>query len=148
MSRFATALLALALPLSGLAQEGPEPPGRVGRVAHTVGEVAYFADPERGWEKALVNTPLTSENSVYTDATARAEVRIGSTALRLDEFTQLDVRRLDEQQLRAHVVRGSLSVRIRHFDEGERYVISTPFARFALTATGRYRIDTDDASEA
>ncbi|QJR15800.1 DUF6600 domain-containing protein [Usitatibacter palustris] len=147
MRHFTSLLFALALPWVALAQVA-EPPGRVGRVSWTQGEVALFNDPERDWEKAYINSPLTSENSLWTEAAARAEVRIGSTALRLEEYTQLDIRRLDDEQLVAHVVRGALAVRIRHFEQGERYVVSTPFARFHLLGNGRYRIDTDEVTEA
>ncbi|APV50366.1 hypothetical protein BWI17_12080 [Betaproteobacteria bacterium GR16-43] len=143
-SIFVAALLTLAAPAAWSAPEGSdEPPGRVGRVSYTIGSVSLYADPERNWEKAYVNSPLTSENSLWTEPRARAEVRIGSTALRLDETTQLDMRRLGDMELRAHVVRGSLSVFIRDFDRSERYEISTPNATFILTGAGRYRIDSD-----
>ena len=121
-----------------------DPPARVGRVAFSEGEVAAWLDPERGWEKAYVNTPVTSENSLWTEPQSRAELRVGPTALRLDAATQLDIRRLEDDLLRAHVVRGRVSVVIRAFERGERYVFSTPEGRFQLLATGRYRIDTDE----
>ena len=135
---------ALGVPaLPALAQD-IEPPSRVGRVSLINGTVALYSDPEHGWEKALVNAPLTSENSLWTEPRGRVEVRIGSTTLRLDETTQLDVRRLGEDELRAHVVRGSLAVRIRHLERGERYLVTTPNAQFELAAVGRYRIDADE----
>src|SRR6185436_11567740 len=113
--RLAAALfLALATAVAAPAPAATdEPPARVGRVSWTSGEVAAFLDAEHGWEKGYVNTPLTSENSLWTEPGARAELRIGPTTLRLDEATQLDIRRLDDEELRAHVVRGRISVRVR-----------------------------------
>jgi hypothetical protein len=115
----------------------------VGRLAFTQGTVSVYQDPELGWDKAFVNTPITSENSIWTEPGARAEVRVGGTAIRLDETTQLDIAHLDDDGLDAHVERGTAGIRIRHHDRNERFLISTPHARFRLLADGRYRIDVD-----
>src|SRR5438046_6197354 len=82
-------------------------PGRVGRLAYTQGAVSVYQDPELGWDKAYVNTPITSENSVWTDRGARAEVRVGGISIRLDETTQLDVSRLDDREIDAGIERGN-----------------------------------------
>jgi FecR protein len=118
-------------------------PGRVGRISWIQGAVSAFSDPELGWEKAYVNTPLTSENSLWTDPAARAEIRIGSAAVRLDETTQLDIARLDDKQVRANLTRGHLAVSIRNYEAGDSWIITTPEGRFELKGNGRYRIDAD-----
>jgi hypothetical protein len=141
--RFVAALLsflASALAVPSLAQDIPS---RVGRVAYIEGSAAVYMDPEEGWEKAFANSPLTSENSIWTDPGSRAEVRVGGTALRLDEATQLDVARLDEEGLEAFVPRGTVAVRVRHYERGRDLVFDTPHARFSLRADGRYRVDVD-----
>src|SRR3954462_12046830 len=91
----------LALALASLSAAAQELPGRVGRVSFTEGSVAVYQDPEIGWEKADVNSPLTSENSLWTEPDARAELRVSAVALRLDGGTQLDVSRLDDDVLAA-----------------------------------------------
>lgn len=140
MKRTAAFLIGLAaLSLSALA----DPPGRVGRLSLVEGEAAVFVDPEQGWEGARINAPLTSENSVWTEPGARAEVSFGSKALRLGEATQLDIVRLDDESFRAHVARGTVTVRIRFFEKDESFVLTTPEARFHLRSNGRYRIDAD-----
>jgi hypothetical protein len=120
-----------------------DPPSRVGRLSLVEGEASMYLDAEQGWEPARVNTPVTSENSVWTEPRSRAEVRIGSTAIRLGEATQLDVIRLDDEALQAHVARGSLSVHVRDTEKSDAYHFSTPDARFRLRGSGRYRIDAD-----
>ncbi len=141
MTRLARLLLALALvPAAALAAD---PPGRVGRLAWIEGEALAYSDPEAGWERAGVNAHLTSENSLWTEPRSRAEVRVGSIALRLEEATQLDIPRLEDTELYAHVARGSLAVRVRYFERGETIVVSTPEARFQIVGNGRYRIDAD-----
>lgn len=140
------AALFAALLAASAASIASDPPGRVGRVAHTLGEVVAWLDPDRGWEKAYVNTPITSENSLWTEPEARVELRIGPTAIRLGATTQLDVRQLDDEVLRAHVVRGAAALTLREVERGEGYLVSTPQARFHLLAAGRYRIDADESA--
>src|SRR6185436_18920587 len=122
LSTLGAALLALA----ASAVQAQDPPGRVGRLAYTEGSVSVYMDPELGWEPGYVNTPITSENSVWTDTEARAELRIGPMAIRLDETTQLDIAELDDGGLHAHIVRGAVNVRVRHFLPNDRIQIDTP----------------------
>ncbi|HET9469940.1 MAG TPA: hypothetical protein VFO24_02480, partial [Usitatibacter sp.] len=125
---------------SALAQDVP---GRVGRISAIEGSAALYQDPDRGWEDAYVNAPVTSRNSVWTDPDSRAEVAVGPIALRLDEASQLDVSLLDDAALDATLERGSLAARLRHFRPGNMVRISTPQASFLLQAEGRYRLDAD-----
>src|SRR5258708_8977122 len=140
MSRNLFALTLFAFVSLAGAQDLPD---RVGRLSYIDGTVSTYQDPEIGWEEAFLNVPITSENSVWTERGAHAEVEVGASALRLDETTQLDVWRLDDDVLDARIESGSLGVRIRYRQESERYLIGTPHARFELQADGRYRIDVD-----
>jgi DNA segregation ATPase FtsK/SpoIIIE-like protein len=142
MRTIASLFLALATALASLAQ-AQDFPNRVGRIAHIEGRASLYQDPEGGWELAYVNSPITSENSVWTDEGSRAEVRVSGMAIRLDHLTQLDVARLDEDELNAFIARGTVAVRVRHFENNERLVFSTPNARVRLRGNGRYRIDVD-----
>jgi len=142
MKFIATAFLALASALASAAI-AQQPPDRVGRLAWTEGAVSVYQDSDMGWDKAYINLPITSENSVWTDRGARAEVRVSGTALRLDEMTQLDIARLDADRIDANVERGSIAIRVRFKQRNERFAFSTPHARFLIEADGRYRIDVD-----
>src|SRR5258705_622383 len=139
------ASLATAFAQAAAAQEIP---GRVGRLAYTQGSVSVYQDPELGWDKAYVNTPITSENSIWTDRGARAEMRVSGTAIRLDATTQLDIARLDEEEIDASIERGAANIRVRHKQPNERITLSTPYARFRVLSDGRYRIDVDPDREA
>ncbi len=147
IAAFLTALLA-ALVAPAMAQE-QDLPGRVGRIAHIEGAVSVYQDSETGWEKGYINSPFTSENSVWTDLESRSELRVAGTAIRLDETTQIDIVRLDDNEFEAFVPRGTVSVRVRHFERTDSWQFDTPYARFSLRANGRYRIDVDpDRQEA
>ncbi len=140
MKRTAAVLLLAVLPfVAGAA----DPPGRAARLSLVEGEAAVFVDPEQGWEGARMNLTLTGENSVWTEPRARAEVRFGAKALRLEETTQLDIVRLDDYAYHGHVARGTLAVRIQDLDRAESFLVTTPEARFQLRGNGRYRVDAD-----
>jgi hypothetical protein len=135
------AMLALAAVQAAAAQEIPT---RVGRLAFTEGQVSVYQDPELGWDKAYVNTPITSENSVWTDRGSRAEMRVGGIAARLDQETQLDISRLEENDFDAGVPRGSLNLRVRYKEQDDHITLNTPHALFVIETDGRYRLDVDE----
>jgi hypothetical protein len=152
--RFLAAILtaltsALVSPAMAQQPQEQDVPGRVGRIAHMEGTVSVYQDAETGWEKGYINSPFTSENSVWTDVESRAELRVAGTAIRLDQTTQIDVVRLDDNEFESFIPRGTVSVRVRHFEKGDSFQFDTPYARFTLRANGRYRIDVDpDRQEA
>ena len=61
-----------------------DPPGRVGRLSLVEGDVTFHDDAAREAAPATLNWPVTSGGAISTAPDARAEVRIGSTAIRLD----------------------------------------------------------------
>ena len=63
----AFALLFLCLVAFAWPAAAQDIPGRVGRLAWVDGGVALYQDPDRGWEDAYLNSPITSENSVWTE---------------------------------------------------------------------------------
>src|SRR5689334_15483009 len=139
MRTLASLLIAFAGAVLPAAQ-AQDLPGRVGRIAHIEGAASIYQDPEAGWEKAYVNSPITSENSLWTDGASRTELRVSGVAVRLDELTQLDVSRLDDDELDAFIPRGSVAVRVRHHEADEKLVFQTPNARVRIRGDGRYRI--------
>ncbi|HEX4331603.1 MAG TPA: DUF6600 domain-containing protein [Usitatibacter sp.] len=124
-----------------------EPPARVGRLSYVDGPASVYQDADSGWQEALVNTPLTSENSVWTDRSAQAEVQVSASAIRLSSMTQLDISRLDDNELDATVADGRISMRVRYKQPDERYQLSTPGAGFEITRDGLYRLEYDAQSD-
>ena len=142
MRAFALLLLSLAASTAWPAT-AQELPGRVGRLAWMDGSVAVYQDPARGWDGAYLNTPITSENSVWTDPGARAVVQVGPMALRLDGASQLDISRIDDHAVEATLERGMIAISVRHFLRGDRVRMSTPQASFLIQSEGRYRLEAD-----
>src|SRR5438094_168992 len=91
-----TLALLVCAALSTLAQ-GADLPARVGRVAIAQGPVSIA--PEFGAEQAAaqVNWPVTTGNLITTAAGARTELRIGSTSIRLDGDSSLEIIELDDE---------------------------------------------------
>ena len=51
-----------------------EPPGRVARLAFTNGTVSFHDDEQSGWTPAVINTPLTTGDGIWTEPDARSEI--------------------------------------------------------------------------
>jgi hypothetical protein len=56
-----------------LATAQTDPPGRVGRLNYSNGEVSFRTADVEDWVPAEINRPLTSGDHLWTDAGARAE---------------------------------------------------------------------------
>ena len=123
-----------------------DPPARVGRITLLEGKVSFHGERDGGWQKAQLNYPVTSENSLWTEARSRAEVRIGPSAIRLDDDSVLDIVALQDDVVQGYLQRGSIHVRLRasgEIDGNDLVRIDTPQGRFILDGNGRYRIDAD-----
>lgn len=118
-----------------------DPPARVGRLAHAEGGVTVHNATLGQWEEAVVNWPLTSGDGLATGADGRAELRVGSTALRLDHDTEVRIERLDDQAFVVWLEHGSVALRLRSDDAADRVVIDTRDGRVLAHEPGRYRVD-------
>ena len=129
-----------------LARAEGDPPGRVGRLADLQGAVSVY-DIERGeWAAAQRNRPLTSGDRLSTAAGGRAELRVGSTVLRLAASSELEVLRLDDDRLDFQLHAGSLALRVRVREVANEIAIVTAEARLRPLRSGSYRIDRLDDS--
>jgi hypothetical protein len=137
-----TATLLAFTTLSALAVAA-DPPARVGRVALTQGQVSIGGDVGAEMSPAQVNWPVTSGNMVTTARGARTELRIGSTSIRLDGDSSLEVTELDDDSIRLRLHYGSASVRVLNADVLRGFELLTPQARVRLQQPGRVRIDAE-----
>ena len=132
---------------AALAQpEAVDPPGRVGRLANVTGQVWLFTPDSGEWVNATRNRPLTAGDRLSTDAGARAEVRIGSTTLRLDSGSELEVLRLDDERVSLQLHNGSLASRLRSREAAAEFDLKTAEGQFTTQRAGRYRFDRMDGT--
>ncbi len=136
---------ALLLTLAGPLFADTTPPARVGRIGYVEGEVSFYADRNDGWQRARLNFPVTSRNSIWTNGVGRAEVRVGASVFRISDESILDVVRLDDARTDLFLQRGSLNVRLRSYRGDEEYRdnvrVETSEGVIQLQMNGRYRID-------
>jgi len=140
---------ALALLATGLVHAQPatgdiDPPGRVGRIADMFGQ-AWLYSPDTGeWIAAVRNRPVTTGDHLATDPGARAEVAVGSTTVRLDGGTEIEVSRLDDEAVVLHVHAGAIALRVHDARAVGELELTTPEGRIRVQTAGRYRIDRGD----
>ena len=125
-----------------------DPPGRVARLSDVDGQVWLFNGESNEWVGIERNRPLTSGDRIATDNGARAEITLGSTTLRLDAATELDIVDLDDRSFHVHLASGSVAARIRVPQAIAEFGLETDEGRFRATTVGRFRFDrVDQASE-
>jgi hypothetical protein len=124
-------------------------PGRVGRVVEAHGTVQVLDRDERQWMPATPNRPVTAGDHIVADRGARAEVRIGSTTLRLAGQTDLHWVRLDDEAIVLRLNAGSLALRVTQRDVAREIAVDTPHGRLQPAGRGHFRVDVaEDATHA
>src|SRR5215469_14288628 len=105
-SRFALLIAGAFFALSAVAQPAPppgdaaadqaDPPSRVARLSFIRGAVSFVPAGENDWVEAQMNRPLITGDKLWTDNGSRAELEIGSAAMRMDGQTSFDFLNLDD----------------------------------------------------
>lgn len=122
---------------------GAEAPGRAGRISLVQGRVDIGGDVGAEHTPALLNWPVTSGNSITTSPGARTEIRVGSTSIRLDGDSSLEVTELDDDSLRLRLHYGSASIRVMNPDLLPEFELRTAQALVRLTQPSRLRVDAE-----
>jgi hypothetical protein len=140
------------IPLAANAQQVPsptapaatlagDPPDRVARLNYFAGTVTLEPAGLTDWSYAVLNRPLTTGDQLWADANARAELHAGSTALRLDQQTALDIVNLNDTITQLKVTQGTLSAHVRMLPPGQTFEIDTPNVALVANAPGLFRVD-------
>ena len=124
-----------------------DPPSRVGRLSFLTGSVSFRPGTVDDWTAATINYPLHTGDHLWTDADARAEVTVGSSAIRLASGTAFGVLALDDHTTQLRVSQGSLNVRLRSLSENDSFEIDTPAGAVSLLRPGTYRVDVDSTGD-
>lgn len=121
-----------------------DPPGRVGRIGDTRGQVWIYDDAAGEWITAARNRPVTSGDRVATEGNARAEIDVGSTTLLLDGGSEIEAVRLDDDTMQFQLHDGSVAARLRSGDAAREFELLTGEARLRPDRAGLYRVDRVD----
>ena len=139
-----TALLAFAAALSARAQPAGDPPSRAARLSEAEGQVWLYSSDSDEWVTVARNRPLTTGDRIATDNGARAEITLGTTTLRLDAATELEIARLDDTRYSVRLRGGSVAARLRNPQSLNEFELVSDEGRFRVQAVGRYRFDRFD----
>src|SRR5512140_721490 len=115
-----------------LADDESDPPGRVARLSYANGSVSLQPAGVDDWTDATVNRPLTTGDKLWTDQNSRAELDIGSAAIRLGSTTGFSFLNLDDRTAQMNVTAGTVIVHVRDLGEDQAFEIDTPNVAVAL----------------
>ncbi len=128
---------------NGLWAQGDDPPARVGRLSFLAGTVSFQPAGTDDWTDATLNYPVTTGDRLWADDQSRAEVHVGSSAIRLSMRTAFSFLNLDDQMVQVRLSEGALDITIRDLPQDQSFEVDTPNAAITLLRPGRYRIDGD-----
>jgi hypothetical protein len=144
-------LAAAGLLLSLTSRSGADdadPPERVAVADLIEGSAAAQFAGAGDWTADLANRPLTSGDKVWVDANSRAELHLGSMAIRLGANTGLQFLNVADSVAQLRLSAGSMNVRLRYLSPDEAVEVDTPNSAISLLQAGEYRIDVSDTGDA
>ncbi len=144
-------LLAFVLlgPIRALAQDdaNDDPPSRVARLSFVQGQVSFSPAGTDDWVAAVLNRPITTDDKIWADQDSRAELSLGSSALRIGDQTGFSFLNLDDHMMQIRLTEGTLSLRVRRLEQDESIEIDTPNLAFTVLRPGRYRLNVNEAGD-
>src|SRR6266849_5980932 len=138
--------VALFAPQRAAADED-DPPSRVARLSYASGTVSFNPGGTDDWVSAVVNRPITSGDKLWTDNGARAELHIGSAAIRLSSNTGFSFLNLDDRMAQIRLTEGTLNIRVRRLEQDETFEIDTPNLAFSILRPGNYKINVNEGGD-
>jgi len=128
-----------------LADDESDPPGRVARLSYTDGSVSLQPAGVEDWADATINRPLTTGDKLWADQGSRAELDMGSAAIRIGSNTGVSFLNLDDQVAQLNVTAGTAIVHVRDLGENQSFEIDTPNVAVLVQSPGDYRVEVNDA---
>ncbi len=140
-------VVALFAPQRAAADDEDDPPSRVARLSYAHGTVSFNPGGTDDWVSAVVNRPITTGDKLWTDNGARAELHIGSAAIRLSSNTGFSFLNLDDRTAQIRLTEGTLNVRVRRLENDETFEIDTPNLAFSILRPGNYKINVNEGGD-
>jgi hypothetical protein len=140
-------VLLILAPQAVLADDD-DPPSRVARLSYISGQVSFSPSGTDDWVSAVLNRPITTGDKLWTDQNSRAELHIGSAAIRLGDQTGFSFLNLDDRTVQVRLTEGTIGLRVRRLGQDETIEVDTPNLAFSVLRPGRYRINVNEAGDA
>ena len=143
-ARLALLAALLAAPWAAAQEaDAADPPARVGSISALRGPVEFSAQAGAAWDAARVNQPVTGQGALWAPPGSQAEVRIGSTSVRLDGNTQAVFSQLDDHGVALDMTQGTVRARLRALSAGDAFSLAVDGVRADAQMPGDYRADYD-----
>ncbi len=120
-----------------------DPPIRVARLNYVEGDISFQPGGETDWGWATLNRPMTTGDSIWTGDRSRAEMQIGSTAIRVDGQTMMSFLNLDDRTVQIQLTTGTIDVHVRNLYGDDVFEVDTPNNAFTMLQRGHYRVTVD-----
>ena len=133
-------LLVYGLSIPRAAADDDDPPGRVARLSYAHGQVSFNPAGTDDWVSAVVNRPMTTGDKLWTDRDGRAELHIGSAAVRLSGTTGFSFLNLSDRMMQIRLTEGTVNLRVRRLGQDEAIEVDTPNLAFSVLRPGLYRL--------
>jgi hypothetical protein len=140
-------MIAALVLMSAAAMADDDPPSRVARLQYMSGQVSLQPGGVNDWVPGVLNRPLTTADRVWTDKESKAELDLGSAALRAGSETSVTLTNVSDNTIQVELDQGTLDLRVRRLYDGETYEIDTPNLAFTILRAGEYRLDVDPNSD-
>lgn len=124
-----------------------DPPTRAGRLSYIKGDVSLQPGDTDDWTWASMNRPVTTGDNIWVSRRGRAEIRVGSMAIRADQKTSLSILNLDDSGVQLGLNSGVMIVHLRSLPQDGYFEIDTPNVAVTLLRAGDYRIETDESGD-
>lgn len=139
------AVATIAMNTHATAQDDEDdPPTRVARLGYMEGSVSFQPAGEDDWVGAVDNRPLTTGDKLWSDRDSRADLQLGSAAIRLSENTGISFLNLDDHTVQVQLSSGTVNVRVWRLRPDDDFEIDTPNLAFVISEPGSYRIDASE----
>lgn len=138
------ALIVTSLFLQTPAHAQDIPPGRVARVSYVSGNISFVDAGSDTWTSLQPNRPISTGDSLQVPYAGRAELHVGSNAIRMQDNTRMSFTLLDDDNTQIDMAQGSMLLKIRSLTTRENFDIRTPNLVFSLQEPGEYRININD----
>ncbi|MBV9296089.1 MAG: BON domain-containing protein [Acidobacteriaceae bacterium] len=120
-----------------------DPPSRVARLSYIQGNVSMEPAGANDWAPAVLNRPFTTDEYLYTDQGARAELHMDIASVRLWSQTSFGFLNLNDQTVQIKLTEGEMCFRLHNFGGNQVFEVDTPNAAVTLLRDGMYRVNVD-----
>ncbi len=131
----------VALDSAGLV--GGSPPARPLRLSAADGNVTLQPQGASTWTAPSVNSTLSTGDRLATGSNGRAELDLGTAAVRVDRDADATVRALGDNYTQLGVNQGALDASLYQYDPTDSIEIDTPNGAFVPTSAGTYLLSVD-----